>query len=411
MIGDELDQAVAELRSVAPLPNGTYGPGDVDEAEVRYHHLRSRLLTPDQLDTLPPPEPLIEGYCALNSFTTTFGRPGTAKTLIEMAKAFSVVTGQPWFGHRVRKGPVLYIVGEGTAGLAQRQRAWREVCGWPALDGLHWLPKALNLLDASREVSALVMLVEELAPVLVIVDTLARSMPGGDENSSTDMSAIVAASDRIREAAGCTVDLVHHTPREGSTPRGHSALEGAVDTALLLERTGNLITLSAHKQKDLPTLPPMVFELTPVGSSVVLTLPNSLPNGRGSEQDLVGAERALSDLVWQSAGSDGLPSGELQRMSELPERSYYRALKVLRERGIVRNIGTDRKPRFVPSDEAESEMLPTLPNAAMAATKTLTANNPPYRGLAALVSSDSEATLDLDDGEPPIDAGGVRDAH
>lgn len=214
------------VRSIA----NTGTPGEIETSvaevtEARYQLLRSRLLTPDELDKLPPPEPLIEHYCSLNSLMTTFGRPGTAKTLMAMTMSFAVVTGTPWFGHPVGQGPVLYIAGEGTSGLAQRQRAWREACGWPDLGGMHWLPMAVNLLDATWT-SALVRLVEDLQPKLVTIDTLARSMPGGDENASADMSALVAASDRVREASRATVNLVHHTPKEGSTPRGHSARGG-----------------------------------------------------------------------------------------------------------------------------------------------------------------------------------------
>ncbi len=355
------------VRSIA----NTGTPGEIETSvaevtEARYQLLRSRLLTPDELDKLPPPEPLIEHYCSLNSLMTTFGRPGTAKTLMAMTMSFAVVTGTPWFGHPVGQGPVLYIAGEGTSGLAQRQRAWREACGWPDLGGMHWLPMAVNLLDATWT-SALVRLVEDLQPKLVTIDTLARSMPGGDENASADMSALVAASDRVREASRATVNLVHHTPKEGSTPRGHSALEGAVDTALLLERNGSQITLTAPKQKDLPTPEPMVFELHQVGASVVPTL----PNGRGSVADVIGVERTVRDLVWQSCGSDGLSPTALQRMSGLPERSFYRAMKSLRDRGIVRNVGTPGRPRLVGDDANTANTakdchgnVPTLPAKA-----------------------------------------------
>ena len=171
-----------------------------EDAELRYQLIRSRVLTPDQLDQLPPPAPQIAGYCSANTTMATIGRPGAAKSLVAMAMSFSTVTGQPFFGHAVRKGPVLYIAAEGSAGLAQRQRAWREVCGWPALDGLSWLPMTVDLLDASWT-GAVVRLVEELHPVFTVVDTVARSMPGGDENGSTDMGRLVEAADRLQAQA------------------------------------------------------------------------------------------------------------------------------------------------------------------------------------------------------------------
>lgn len=396
------DPAVARILDEAParrfiLNTGT--PDEVEanavaEAERRYELLRSRLLTPNELEAMPPPEPLIEGYCSLDTIMTTFGRPGTAKTLIAMSMAFSISSGESWFGHEVKQGPALYIAAEGLAGLGQRQRAWREICGYPSLDRMHWLPMTVNLLDTTW-VSALVRVVEDIAPLFVVIDTVARSMPGGDENSSTDMSALVSAADRIREVSGATVNLVHHTPKEGSTPRGHSALEGAVDSALLLERNGNLVTLTTYKQKDLPTPDPVVFELTPIDVSVTLTLPKIT----ATSFEIVGAEKTLRDLVWQSSGSDGLSPSALLRMSEMTERSFYRALKTLRERGIVRNVGSDTRPRYVGADES----LPILPNTAMAASKTLTAKSPPLGAWQYGSDCDSDSdlqALDFEDEEP-----------
>ena len=47
-------------------------------------------------------------------------------------------------------------------------------------------------------------------PKLIIFDTLARCMVGGDENSPLDMGRAVAAADRVRVETGAAVLLVHH---------------------------------------------------------------------------------------------------------------------------------------------------------------------------------------------------------
>ena len=106
---------------------GGSGTDQVDAAAVRAELLRGMLLTPAGLAALPPPEPLIENYLTRDSLAVLYGRPGTAKSFICISMAFAVVTGTDWFGHRVHRGPVLYVAGEGTAGLAQRQRAWQGV--------------------------------------------------------------------------------------------------------------------------------------------------------------------------------------------------------------------------------------------------------------------------------------------
>ena len=115
-----------------------------------------------------------------------------------------------------------------------------------------FFPEALNLLDPVHS-AALVEVCASRQDILVIVDTMARSMVGGDENSSKDVGVLVAAADRIRRASGACVLLVHHSGKDSSAGmRGSSALEGAVDTALECRRAGGHLTLTCRKQKDGP---------------------------------------------------------------------------------------------------------------------------------------------------------------
>ena len=320
----------------------------------------------------------------MSAFTLAvlYGRPGTAKSFIAISMAVAVVTGRPWFGRPVRRGPVLYVAGEGTVGLAQRQRAWQEASGVSDLRGLYWLPFAVNLLEPNWG-QGLAELAADMNAALVIIDTLARSMVGGDENRSADMTRAIEALDEIRRKSGATVEIVHHTPKEGETPRGHSALEGAVDTAILLKRSKGVFTLTTEKQKDIPQVEPLLFKLDRwAGSCVPVQIAaNSIAaNAFG----LVGVELTLRDVVGSNAGSDGLPATRLLSLSGIPERSFYRTSKALDRRGVIGNVGSRAKPRWVLAHEEPHESLPTLPNAAMGAATSLTANGgflePPLRG-------------------------------
>ena len=349
------------------------------EDDARYQLLRSRLLTADQLEQLPPPEMLIDGYFATNSLITTYGRWGTAKTLAVMSMSFCIVTGTPWFGHAVKKGPVLYVAAEGKAGLGQRQRAWRQAFGPLSLDGMYWLPMTVDLLDRSAT-SALVRVVGEINPVFVVFDTLARSIPGGDENSSAVMGEVVVAADRVREVGGATVNMVHHTPRQGSDPRGHSALECAADTLLLLERSGSQVTLVAKKQKDMILPPPVRFQLSPVGSSVVLR------DGTVTAPKLVPNQTKVRDIVWECNDSNGMSATALLRRSGLSASTFYRALKVLVEQGEILNLGTKERPRYAPP----GQILPVAPKYFHAVGASTVCQGPPLGGLVA----GSDAGLD-----------------
>ena len=82
---------------------------------------------------------------------------------------------------------------------------------------------------------------------LVIIDTLARVMAGGDENSGQDMGRIIAHCGQIQKQTGAAVMLIHHVGKdEGKGSRGHSSLSGAVDTELHIK--DGVITVV--KQRD-----------------------------------------------------------------------------------------------------------------------------------------------------------------
>jgi len=85
--------------------------------------------------------------------------------------------------------------------------------------------------------------VKDRNPSLIVIDTLAMSFPGLDENSADGMGQVVAAA-RSLTVDGAGVILVHHDTKAGDgLPRGHSLLNGALDMSLYLSRdqNGNVI--------------------------------------------------------------------------------------------------------------------------------------------------------------------------
>ncbi len=78
---------------------------------------------------------------------------------------------------------------------------------------------------------------EGIRPELVVIDTLARAMPGTDEGAE-DMSLAVAHMTRMRDALGATILALHHATKNGEWERGHSALRGGSDFMFETERSG-----------------------------------------------------------------------------------------------------------------------------------------------------------------------------
>jgi AAA domain len=148
---------------------------------------------------------------------------------------------------------VIDVAAEGLAGLGKRIQAWEQAYGHARRasgEDFYVLPERVRVLWPN-DVAALVDLAGILKPTLVVLDTLNRSLAGGDENNSRDMGLAVEAADQIRQA-GSTVLIVHHADKEGRNYRGHSSLEGAVDTVLRLEKAGRSLTLITDAQKDAP---------------------------------------------------------------------------------------------------------------------------------------------------------------
>jgi hypothetical protein len=244
-------------------PAATQNPGDVPAAPAppRMHIIRA-----DKIE-MRPPDWLLRGMLERDAFALVFGDPGTGKSFLAIDWACRVATGSPWRGHHVRPGPVLYIAGEGRQGFGRRVQAWQEHNGVSMAGAPLFVTPALAISDA-LQLRELVQAVEAAVPAgrpaLVVLDTLARSFGGGDENSTQDMSRFVSACDAIRQHWGSTVLVVHHTGHADKTrARGAIALKAALDAEYRLTNTGGLV-LAATKMKEAEMPPPLALSLATI---------------------------------------------------------------------------------------------------------------------------------------------------
>ena len=227
------------------------------KAEAAQEAVKGRILSLGQLASLPPPSPLVDGLIFKNTLVNVFGPPASFKSFLALDIGLSVAHGGSWHGREVHSGPVLYIAGEGAAGIRKRASAWMMNQGVSDNgEPFFVLPQAVNIRDEA-EVDALIAEAGETMPqppTLVIIDTLARSFGGGDENSNVDMGEFIMQCDRIKAAFdGATVMIVHHSGKDTTRgARGHSSLYGAVDTELELKRSqgSDTVTIRNSKQKD-----------------------------------------------------------------------------------------------------------------------------------------------------------------
>lgn len=316
--------------------------GDTDP-EVQEHRQapRFRVLTAKQLGELPDPTWLVEGILPAGGFGLLFGPPGIGKTFVALDLAMCVATGTRWMRRAVRGGPVVYLALESLSGLKLRVAAWRA--HWEKEESedrhLRFVGEAPNLLDLEDvgELARAIRGSDPLLPVLVIVDTLARAAGGADENAARDMGQVVSALDHLRmllrnSGSECAVLVIHHTPKANPrTPRGSSALLGAVDVALALDGDSDALTLTVEKLRDGQAPPPLRLRLERTALAAVV-VPSSGDTGGG---EVPAAPMRTLQALSDTALAEGLLATEWEAAAEQSRRTFFRHRKLLLDMGLV----------------------------------------------------------------------------
>ena len=262
----------APVRPVAPgMDDRAFAPHDAAPAGAKPQSpSRFELVRAGEMP-MTEPEFIVHGLLETSVLALAFGEPGCGKSFLALDLAACLATGAAFHGRAVKGGAVVYVAGEGHHGLRRRLEAWQLHHGI-SLDGapLFISRRPAQFLD-SASARAVADAVDDVArtegpPVLIVVDTLARNFGPGDENSTAEMGAFVAALDDLKARyPGCTVLIVHHSGHgDKNRARGAMALKGALDAEFAVNKTGDTITLTSTKLKDAPEPPPIGFTLRPV---------------------------------------------------------------------------------------------------------------------------------------------------
>jgi hypothetical protein len=182
-----------------------------------------------------------------------YGESGSGKTFVAVDLACHIAAGKAWRGLDVEQGIVVYIAAESPTSIKRRIWAWKrrhEVEHLPVAV----VTASVNLLNGDTEkVIALINRIREQIgkPVaFVVIDTLARAMVG-NENSPEDMGAFVSSCDRIREASGGHVMVVHHSGKDQARgARGHSSLRAATDVEMEVIKGDGARSITVKKNRD-----------------------------------------------------------------------------------------------------------------------------------------------------------------
>jgi len=341
--------------------------GESPPAESVADRLYGRLLSAAQVRELRPPDALVEGLLTLDSEAWLIAKPGSYKTFVALDIAGHVAIGRPWQGREVARGPVLYVAAEGAGGLGARVRAWEQRNG--PMVGVHFLPVAVQA-ARDEQWAALVEVAVRVRPVLIVLDTQARVTVGLNENDNSEMGRFVHAIGLLRRATSACVLTVHHLGRNGQDARGASAIDGAQDTELRLNRTADLrVVLVTDKQRHLSDDARVELELFTVdvdsgGSSLVVGAPLSTVTQPDYKANLPINQATLVDVMADVFMPVGATKPELKSevrkrnrrgpdgavMEPMSESGYRKAWSELVGRG--RFLRVEGKQQYVLANDA-----------------------------------------------------------
>lgn len=183
-------------------------------------------------------EYVIKGVLSRGAMSVVYGESNSGKSFFAIDMAMQIASGMNWRDRKTKQGIVLYVASESPKGVETRVNAFIKHVSKDSTTPLAVIRESVDLLG-NHDSDRIIALCNELErqhkmPVsLVIFDTLARSMAGGNENAFDDMSRIVGNADMIRHTTNAHVMLIHHTGKDTAKgARGHSSLRAATDTEI-----------------------------------------------------------------------------------------------------------------------------------------------------------------------------------
>ena len=298
---------------------------------------------PEKVDWVAKP------WLATEAITELDGKAKSAgKTTFALAMCQAILRGEAFLGEVASKTSIVYLTEESRPSFrAALDRAgigpadnfhilqWKELFGFNKTEDSE-SPWTIAICEA-------VNLAKRHGAKVLIVDTFAQfaKLTGDKENSAGDVLEAMEPLQVARDE-GLAVLLIRHERKEGGSVgvsgRGSSALSGAVDIILQLQKPeGNHPTRfrqirAVGRFDDLPG--ELSIQLTEAGSYEIA--------GSTSAIALEGAMAKLQSLLPGSC--DGaLTTAELETQTGIPRTTLQQAIDALEGSGFIKRSGAGRK--------------------------------------------------------------------
>jgi hypothetical protein len=302
---------------------------------------RFKFVNEDDFAGAGPLNWIVEGVLPDADLAMVFGESGSGKSFWTLDLIKAIAAGTAWQGRDTMKGACAYVAAEGAAGFRNRLKAYR--IEHPEDAGrIHVLGDTPNFLDP-KHVRQLIIQLQAIRPVkIVVIDTVAQVLAGGDENSGVDMGKLIMHCQMVRKHAGCMPILIHHSGKDSSKgARGWSGMRGAIDTEIEIVRSNHDRVATVTKQKDGADAIEFGFKLRVVGigedakgrplTSCVVDHGAALPGVGARKQSRVGANERKAVELWEilsDAGGDVLTSAWLAEVKEAMKANHITTREV-----------------------------------------------------------------------------------
>lgn len=284
---EALDKLIAESKA-APSA----------EAEEQGERGRFAWMGEDEFKNIPPPQWLLKDLLVRDSIGMIYGPSGHYKSFLALNLGAQVAqAGELAF----------YVAAEGIARMATADYpAWKQANGEDRILPFK-LVEDMPLMAEPFDIDAFMRSIDRVARQehrhvgVIFLDTLNNAMLGLEENSAMDAAKLIEGMKKIRRAFKTTVIAIHHTPKDGSEPRGSTALYAAFDTVIkvISKPETKLAQMFVTKQKtaELPKHP-FSFAGKRVGPGLVF-LPVSEKDARvlSDEADTFSPKKISAALV------------------------------------------------------------------------------------------------------------------
>ncbi len=316
-----------KVRAIAQAIPACY-PNPADEGRAngfRLERLGDLLAKPEV-----PPDYLVDGLLVRGTVSALVAKPKVGKSTLARLLCLAVATGKEFLGRSTRQGACIY--------LALEERKEEITADFRAMGagGTEAIDIHADTAPAGA-ISALVDLVRNQLPALVVIDPLFRFAHIRDEKAYAEVYAALGPLIDAARETGTHILVTHHSGKAQKadaidSPLGSTALGGAVSTLIVLKRSDSYRSVQTI-QRIGADMPETVLSFDSATHRLSI-------GGIRAEADRQAVEREIVEYL-KVVGESGEP--EIVAHVEGANAVKRKALRSLVERSQVERAGTGKK--------------------------------------------------------------------